>query len=552
MKEFFIYLLKSGICISIFLIVYQLFMRRTTFLHFNRVYLVLGLIASFILPAFKYTYEVKIAFNLMAVDNIDASVAPETFGEADSLNYLWIIISMLYFAGIVFHSIRNIRSYRSFAKLSEAGRETKKGKIKIIDNKNIKSPFTVFGYIFINTENLSHTEENSILKHEITHVKQKHWIDLLLSECALLLQWFNPLMWLYVYFQKENHEFLADEAVLADGVSPALYQAVLINQQFRGPVFSFVNSFNYSNPLNRLTMMKKVKTQPWKRMAILTLLPAFGLFFWASANPHYVWENPPQQPVNEKPESARFEKSITYITDGEENSKEAIDKLYQEKGDEITGSVLNLGEAEITENENGDPYIKTTNVALYIETDENGDQQKDKKTKVETVTLEVKGLKGKPLYIIDNREATDEDLENLSANDIKDMDVVKDDEMLKEYGDKAKNGVVRITTSPNANKGAKTKTPKMNLRIVTEDDENKSGSQSLNRIVIRSNDKPDKSKSPLYILDGKEITTESFDKLKADDIDKINVLKDDYATQKYGEKGKYGVLEITTKKALNK
>jgi TonB-dependent SusC/RagA subfamily outer membrane receptor len=54
-------------------------------------------------------------------------------------------------------------------------------------------------------------------------------------------------------------------------------------------------------------------------------------------------------------------------------------------------------------------------------------------------------------------------------------------------------------------------------------------------------------KTPLFILNGKEISKKEMDELKQDSIEKIEVLKGDSATEKYGEKGKDGVILITTK-----
>lgn len=52
---------------------------------------------------------------------------------------------------------------------------------------------------------------------------------------------------------------------------------------------------------------------------------------------------------------------------------------------------------------------------------------------------------------------------------------------------------------------------------------------------------------PLMIVDGKEIP--DFKQVRsADDIESVNVLKGEKAVQAYGEKGKDGVIEITTKK----
>lgn len=52
---------------------------------------------------------------------------------------------------------------------------------------------------------------------------------------------------------------------------------------------------------------------------------------------------------------------------------------------------------------------------------------------------------------------------------------------------------------------------------------------------------------PLIILNGKEVSEESMHSLKPDDVDKINVLKDKNATDKYGERGKNGVFEVFLK-----
>lgn len=62
-------------------------------------------------------------------------------------------------------------------------------------------------------------------------------------------------------------------------------------------------------------------------------------------------------------------------------------------------------------------------------------------------------------------------------------------------------------------------------------------------IVIRSSD----GTSPLYILDGKEITNEELQKIDPENISSMNVLKGDSAIEKYGKKGKQGVVEITSK-----
>ncbi len=57
----------------------------------------------------------------------------------------------------------------------------------------------------------------------------------------------------------------------------------------------------------------------------------------------------------------------------------------------------------------------------------------------------------------------------------------------------------------------------------------------------------DDEKSPLFILNGKEISKKEMDELDSKSIEKVEVLKGDSATEKYGDKGKNGVVLITTK-----
>lgn len=58
-----------------------------------------------------------------------------------------------------------------------------------------------------------------------------------------------------------------------------------------------------------------------------------------------------------------------------------------------------------------------------------------------------------------------------------------------------------------------------------------------------------KEKQPLYIVDGKEISEDSFIKnVKAENIEQVETLKGESAIKAYGEKGKNGAIVITTKK----
>jgi TonB family protein len=58
----------------------------------------------------------------------------------------------------------------------------------------------------------------------------------------------------------------------------------------------------------------------------------------------------------------------------------------------------------------------------------------------------------------------------------------------------------------------------------------------------------DPAKTPLVIVDGKEVPYENLKTIAPDDVESINVLKDQAAVKMYGEKGKDGVIVFTMKK----
>ena len=59
---------------------------------------------------------------------------------------------------------------------------------------------------------------------------------------------------------------------------------------------------------------------------------------------------------------------------------------------------------------------------------------------------------------------------------------------------------------------------------------------------------PDGKETPLVVVDGEEISVSSLEKLSSNTFESINVFKGETAINRFGEKGKNGVLLITTKK----
>jgi TonB-dependent SusC/RagA subfamily outer membrane receptor len=133
------------------------------------------------------------------------------------------------------------------------------------------------------------------------------------------------------------------------------------------------------------------------------------------------------------------------------------------------------------------------------------------------------------LYIVDKEVKENFKIESLNPADIKNINIMKGDAAIRLYGDKAKNGVIMITT----------KSPSEGVIITRE-----VGSMETNF-----------KNGPLYVVDGVVVVVKdsmNVKNLKPESIKSVSVLKGESAVRTYGEKGKNGVINITLKDPSDK
>jgi TonB family protein len=133
------------------------------------------------------------------------------------------------------------------------------------------SPYSFLKYVFVSQSLLQSKGYDKMIDHELEHVKQGHSVDVIILELLTVFQWFNPFMWMLNHAIRENHEYLADQAVLIKGVTRGEYKMLLLNQ-FVGGQLVIANNFNYSIIKNRIKMMSKIKSS---KLAITKI--AFGV-----------------------------------------------------------------------------------------------------------------------------------------------------------------------------------------------------------------------------------------------------------------------------------
>jgi len=288
MNEFALYLFKSACWLTGFTLVYFLFLRNERFFVLKRIFLMTGILVSLIFPFISFHYQVEVQAPAAASFDLTEYLVPDSSGiqqevSGNKFNFRNLLL-IVYITGLIVITAKSLlHLFRIFKSIS-GNNACKKDSAVIIRASEYPSSFSFFNYVFINPS-VEESEMGEIINHELVHVKQKHWLDLLLAGLLRMLQWANPFAWIYTGFIRLNHEYLADEAALQHTSNPARYKLALLNQIYRSPVISFTNSFNYSLNKNRFEMMKKIITSPYRKLKVLLIVPVFAIIFYAFAEP---------------------------------------------------------------------------------------------------------------------------------------------------------------------------------------------------------------------------------------------------------------------------
>jgi len=280
--------------IALFYLVYLLLLKNETYYRTNRFFLLAGLIIALLIPLFPITYELPVA----PLDNSAFFTTADTpvVDTEKALNIqptdgAWLnsshLILWIYLIGMFFFLIRLAwQTIGISLNIRHSGHRIIDG-IKVIDRPT-SVPYSFFNVVVIDTQKYSEMELSNIIAHEKVHIRERHWVDLLLIELLAVLFWINPVVWLYERAIKQNHEYLADQGVLLAGYSPGQYQALLINQLMGVKVLGFAHNLNFSLNKKRMEMMKKEKSPGVSKMKLLLALPVITLLVFAFAKPEYV------------------------------------------------------------------------------------------------------------------------------------------------------------------------------------------------------------------------------------------------------------------------
>ena len=254
---------------TLFLVVYDLFLKKETFFQWNRFYLLISSVLAYIIPFIKINrlnvyVEKTIELPVVYLNN-NAVYLNKTPASIITLNNIYLLGFIVMFAMFLFKIIGIIKKINTNKIIFKAGY-----KLVILNKEN--SAFSFFNFIFL-SEKIYKKEHQQILNHELIHVKQKHSIDLLLFEIFKIVFWFNPLSYLFQNRITAIHEYIADAKIIASNNKNQFFEN-LLNQTFKVENLSFVNNYYKQSLLKkRIIMTTKNKSKQILKMKYLLVLP---------------------------------------------------------------------------------------------------------------------------------------------------------------------------------------------------------------------------------------------------------------------------------------
>lgn len=285
------FLLKSTICLTVFLGFYHLVLEREKMHQFNRFYLLGSIVISLAIPFL--TFEIiKIVPVIQAIEPLNMTITPgmipdneiqaNSISREENINLISFILWSLY--GIICFLLllrfgKNIWKLISKSKLNPIVKY-KNATLILIEEKTL--PHTFLNSIFINFEDYNNQKiEDELYAHELVHVTQRHTLDILFIEFMRVIFWFNPIFIFYKKAIQLNHEFLADEEVVKSCDNIPFYQTLLLQKTSINHVF-LTSNLNYLVTKKRLIMMTKNTSKSLallKKITILPILAALIYFF---------------------------------------------------------------------------------------------------------------------------------------------------------------------------------------------------------------------------------------------------------------------------------
>ncbi|MFK7783191.1 M56 family metallopeptidase [Psychroserpens sp.] len=517
------YLLKSSAVILLFYLCFYLFLKKETFFQHNRGFLLTGIIIALVFPLIVIPVYIPIETTpivLPKIEQINSNML-QVVEQSSVSKFEWSsLLPIIYTIGLLLFFIQFIFQFGSLALLVLKNPKNKDGLYTYVTvNYNI-SPFSFFKWIVYNPENYQNEELELILTHEKVHASQLHSIDILITQLACVIFWFNPLIWLYRKAIRQNLEYIADFKTQSASNKDRTYQHLLLKTSITNHQIPLSNNFYNSLIKERIIMLKKSRSNKRKQWRYLFILPMLAVLLM-SVNTKEIFI--------EKEVVSETSKNILGLFNG--NDSEVIEIIITK----------NTSDDDL---QNIEKELKSKGITFdYSGVKRNSDGE------IISISTEFKNSENSSNYNISGKEGiksfrfnSSNDSFGVGTIDKKTFVFTSEGKNVKAQSTNSADKIIIIEENDSNNgSGTNVKVWKSKDTIYT--------TKNNNRFTFSSDD--DDNEEPIFIIDGKKVKKSIFENVDSDDIESVFILKDNNATKKYGEDGKNGVIVMTKKGSKN-
>ena len=346
-----VFLLKASVVILMLWLFYKLLLERESFFAVNRIYLLVSLLLVFLLPFIALPElvnhqgvvsnwleqtplqeppkgqvssveselkNVRSTNNAISEENSPINVPPATGKSIGSWLFLIYVFGVIVLAAHLLFQLATV-----FFQVQRANDKVDDVNCTIVNVGDDNGPRSFFNYVLLNPKKYNSETYEHILAHEKIHVKLMHSIDLLLAEIAIIILWFNPIVWLFKKEVEKNIEYQTDALLVkSPAVETEKYQLNLIEIGVERKPLTIVSNYNQSLIKKRIVMMNKKKSNAhsyWKYAFIAPTLVATLL-------------------VLNQPLSVKAQEKVVSI--GERNTGEIFENEYDDDVDRELSPLL--------------------------------------------------------------------------------------------------------------------------------------------------------------------------------------------------------------------
>ncbi|RAJ87648.1 TonB-dependent SusC/RagA subfamily outer membrane receptor [Chitinophaga dinghuensis] len=518
--ELLMYLLKANVALILCFLAYRVGLRRLTFYTLNRVFLLTGIVVAAIFPLIDINPFVEKHDQITQV--LVYMPDWQRLRQSPQFNY-WNVLVYAFWIGVTVMTIRLLVQLLSMWRIHKTAVD---GQIEGQQVKVLASsvnPFSFFRNIYINPKLHQPEELQDILRHEQVHVRQWHSLDVLLGEINNIFYWFNPGAWLMKSAIRENLEFITDRYLLRQGVDKKNYQYNLLKISGIPYATAIANNFNFSHLKNRIMMMNKKKSSTIQVVRYLVLGAMVGgvvlsLNYSKAASSARSFLPFTHSDTNQVTKIVTGHPAVAVI-------KPATGEPYTVTADTISFTENGTAKLFVTSADkihikNGNNTPHTTSTATFTTT-----------MGVDTATRITKVVSTDAAGNIHEETKEERVIPNVTGA----------------------GNVIAVTATDMVMKGTAVKDSAAKMRIVvgTANKTNETAKKTTVTLGKATKSKTDVSQC-LILVNGAEVPWETARALDAEDIESVQVLKDNAATSIYGTKGENGVILITTKAGSHK